>query len=164
MLSASVMSATTDTIIVSVEIQGEKSISIDLASLDFGPLALNSLNNVSATPVIVSNIGNLASTWSIRISGADPDWAAAAAPGSDQYRLMALFNATGTTPVTGDFDTTNDLVTTTEVVSSGTKYAGDQSGLGVLAGAARSLWFRLDTPTSSSVSTPRAFTLELEAQ
>jgi hypothetical protein len=49
-------------------------------------------------------------------------------------------------------------------VSTATNYSGTQSGVNVLAGSTRGLWFNLDMPTSSSVSTQRSFTVELEAQ
>jgi hypothetical protein len=51
------------------------------------------------------------------------------------------------------------------VVQRDGNYAGDQSGLKPCRWArTRGLWFRLDMPTSSSVSTQRSFTVEIEAQ
>ena len=61
-------------------------------------------------------------------------------------------------------DAANDNVTVAQVDSSATAYAGNQSGLNVPVSGTRGLWFRLDMPTSSSVTTQRSFTVEIEAQ
>ena len=98
----------------------------------------------------------------VRVSVADPVWVATnTAVGTDQYILYGLFNAA--LPAETDF-TLADSITTTQVDSSAANYTGTQSGENVPVLATRGLWFRLDMPTTSSVSTQRSFTVELEAK
>lgn len=158
------MAALTDTVVLTVTPTGTKSVSIDLASFDFGSLALGTTGNLSSSAT-VTNDGNIVSTWGVRISASNGVWTAdTAAVGADQYLLMALFNDSVTPPVSGDFAAANDNVTVAQVDSSATAYAGNQSGLNVPVSGTRGLWFRLDMPTSSSVSTQRSFTVEIEAK
>ena len=158
------MAASTDTVTLTVTPTGTKSVSIDLANFDFGALPLATNNNLSSSAT-VTNDGNIVSTWGVRISNPDPVWTAhTSAVGADQYLLMALFNDSVTPPASGDFTAANDNVTTAQVDASATAYAGNQSGLNVPVGGTRGLWFRLDMPTSSSVSTQRSFTVEIEAK
>lgn len=166
MAAGAAMAAVTDTVVLTVTPVGTKSVLIDLASYDFGSLNLNTTGNLSSSAT-VTNDGTIVTTYGVRISAADGVWTAATgaqAPAADRYKLMALFNDSVTPPVSGDFDTTNDAVTTAQVDATGAIYAGNQTGVGVTVGSTRGLWFRLDTPTSSSVSTQRSFTVELEAK
>jgi hypothetical protein len=164
MAAGGAMAALTDTVVLTVTPVGNKSVSIDLANFDFGNLNLGTTGNLSSSAT-VTNDGNIVSTWGVRISAADGVWTAdAAAAGADQYLLMALFNDSVTPPVSGDFTAANDNVTTAQVDASATAYAGNQSGLSVPVSGTRGLWFRLDMPTSSSVSTQRSFTVEIEAK
>ena len=144
----------------------------DRASYDFGALVLATTDNLSSSAT-VTNDGNIVSTWALRVSANDGVWTAATGvqvPAADRYKLMALFDdpTVGGAPVTANFDTTNDVLVSAGpglgTLSSATNYAGDQSGEAVTVGATRGLWFRLDMPTSSSVSTQRSFTVEIEAQ
>lgn len=166
------MAALTDTVVLTVTPTGTKSVSIDLANFDFGPLVLGTTDNLSSSAT-VTNDGNIVSTWALRISANDGTWTAATgaqSPAADRYKLMALFDdpAVGGAPVTGNFDTTNDVVVSAAAgagtLSSATVYSGDQTGESVTVGGTRGLWFRLDMPTSSSVSTQRSFTVEIEAK
>jgi hypothetical protein len=166
------MAASTDTVTLTVTPTGTKSLSIDLASFDFGSLVLATTGNLS-TSATVTNDGNIVSTWALRVSVNDGVWTAATgvqAPAADRYKLMALFDdpAVGGAPVSATFDTTNDAVVSAGVgagtLSSATVYSGDQTGENVTVSATRGLWFRLDMPTSSTVGTQRSFTVELEAR
>lgn len=172
MAGAGAMAAVTDTVVLTVTPTGTKSVSIDRAAYDFGALVLATNDNLSSSAT-VTNDGNIVSTWALRVSANDGVWTAATgvqAPAADRYKLMALFDdpGVGGAPVTANFDTTNDVVVSAGAglgtLSSATNYAGDQSGEAVTVGATRGLWFRLDMPTSSSVSTQRSFTVEIEAQ
>ncbi|HNF58894.1 MAG TPA: hypothetical protein PLN89_04910 [Elusimicrobiota bacterium] len=167
-MAGAAMAATTDTVVLTVTPTGTKSLSIDRVSYDFGALNLGTTGNISSSST-VTNDGTLAATWAMRVSVDDAVWVASTTVGADRYKLMALLNAAA--PVAADFNAGggfDDVVVSAGAglgaVSTATNYSGTQSGVNVLAGSTRGLWFNLDMPTSSSVSTQRSFTVELEAQ
>ncbi|MBL0349242.1 MAG: hypothetical protein IPP68_02555 [Elusimicrobia bacterium] len=167
-MAGAAMAATTDTVVLTVTPTGTKSLSIDRVSYDFGALNLGTTGNISSSST-VTNDGTLAATWAMRVSVDDGVWVASTSVGADRYALYSLLNAAA--PVSADFNSGggfDDVVVSAGAglgrVSTGTNYTGTQSGVGVLAGTTRGLWFRLDMPTSSSVATQRSFTVEVEAQ
>ncbi len=168
MMAGAAMAASTDTVVLTVTPTGTKSLSIDRVSYDFGALNLGTTGNISSSST-VTNDGTLAATWAMRVSVDDGVWVASTTVGADRYALYSLLNAAA--PVSADFNSGggfDDVVVSAGAglgrVSTGTNYSGTQSGVGVLAGSTRGLWFRLDMPTSSSVATQRSFTVEVEAQ
>lgn len=168
-VAGSAMAAVTDTIILTVTPVGTKSVAITENTYDFGSLNLGTTGNINASSITVTNDGTILESYALRISAADGVWTHSAdmTPGSNEYVLTALFNGS-TAPGSGAFNGaggTDDLVTTSQALSTGTNYSnGVETGVGVVPLATRGLWFRLDMPTSSTVATQRSFTVEIEAQ
>lgn len=129
-----------------------------------GPIAYgvvtSSSTTVSASASTVTNDGNVTETYDLKLTDPGGWTATSGAPGSETYRLSAQFNAAQ--PTAGSFAADHDL-TTTDQTSSATIFAGDQTGLSVAASAARSLWFKFEAPTSTTVSTQQTITVTLTA-
>ena len=129
-----------------------------------GPIAfgivLVSTTTVSGSASTVTNDGNTTETYDIKLTNPAGWTATSGAPGSETYRLSAQFN--GSAPTAGSFDADHDL-TTTDQTSSGTIFAGGETGLSVAAAATRSLWFKFEAPTSTTVTTEQAITVTVTA-
>ena len=70
-----------------------------------------------------------------------------------------MFNTTGG----GTFVPADHGLTTSSVASSGTQFAGDQTGVAVAAAATRSLWLKFEAPSSTSVATQQSITVTVTA-
>lgn len=129
-----------------------------------GPIAfgtvLASSETVNSSASTVTNDGNVTETYDIKLTNPGGWTATSAAPGSETYRLSAQFNATEPTAVS--FAADHDL-TTTDQTSSATIFAGGQTGLSVAAAATRSLWFKFEAPTSTTVTTEQDITVTVTA-
>ncbi len=155
--TSAVQAANPATIDVTVTIQ-------NLSISTTGPIAYGvvatSSTTVSASASTVTNDGNVTETYDVKLTDPAGWTATAAAPGAETYRLSAQFNAAQ--PTGGSFAADHDL-TTTDQTSSATIFAGDQTGLSVAASAARSLWFKFEAPTSTTVTTEQTITVTLTA-
>lgn len=129
-----------------------------------GPIAfgtvLVSTTTVSSAASTVTNDGNVTETYDLKLTNPGGWTATSGAPGSETYRLSAQFNASAPTAVS--FAADHDL-TTTDQTSSATIFAGDQTGLSVAASATRSLWFKFEAPSSTSVSAEQTITVTVTA-
>ena len=155
--SSSVHAANPATIDVTVTIQ-------NLSISTTGPIAYGvvatSSTTVSASASTVTNDGNVTETYDLKLTNPAGWTATAGAPGAETYRLSAQFNVAQPTAVS--FAADHDL-TTADQTSSGTIFAGDQTGLSVAAAATRSLWFKFEAPTSTTVTTQQTITVTLTA-
>jgi len=84
-----------------------------------------------------------------------------ASPGAEEYCLSAMFNTTE--PSSASFTYTDHALSTTSTACSGTKFAGDQTGLSVPATGTRSLWFKFEAPSSTTVSTEQTIVVTVTA-
>ena len=129
-----------------------------------GPIAfgtvLASSTTVSSAASTVTNDGNVTETYDLKLTNPGGWTATSAAPGAETYRLSAQFNAAAPTAVS--FAANHDL-TTADQTSSATIFAGDQTGLSVAAAATRSLWFKFEAPTSTTVTTQQTITVTVTA-
>ena len=145
------------TINVTVTIQN---LSVSATSpLAFGTV-LTSSETVSTDSSHVINDGNVTETYAIKLTNPGGWTATSGAPGSETYRLSAQFNASE--PTAGSFGADHDL-TTSDQTSSGTIFAGDQTGLSVAASAARYLWLKFEAPTGTSVTTEQTIVVTITA-
>ena len=155
--ASAVYAANPATIDVTVTIQ-------NLSLTTTGPIAfgvvLVSTTTVSTSASTVTNDGNTTETYDLKLTNPGGWTATSGAPGSETYRLSAQFNVAQPTAVS--FDADHDL-TTADQTSSATIFAGDQTGLSVAASAARSLWFKFEAPTSTTVTTQQSITVTLTA-
>ncbi len=147
------------TITVTVTIQN---LSVSTSgSIAFGTVVAAS-QTVSGTSSTVTNDGNVTETYSLNLTNPSTWTAVQAAPASpEEYALLAIFNSGA--PLGTDFSYANHSLSTSSVASSGTKFAGDQTGLSVAVSGTRKLWFRFNAPTSTSVTTQQSITVTLTA-
>jgi hypothetical protein len=130
-----------------------------------GPIAFGTVVAGSATVGTdsshVTNSGNVTETYSLNLTDPSGWTAVQAAPGAEEYVLSARFNATH--PVVGDFAYANHALSTSPVICTATKFAGDQTGVSVVAGAARNLWLKFEAPVSTSVTSQQTIVVTLTA-
>lgn len=131
-----------------------------------GPIAFGTVvassQTVSGSASTVTNGGNVTETYSLNLTNPASWTAVQAAPSSaEEYALLAIFNTAA--PVGTDFSYANHALSTSSTASSGTKFAGTQTGLSVTASGTRSLWFRFNAPTSTAVTTQQTITVTVTA-
>lgn len=131
-----------------------------------GPIAFGTVvagsQTVSTSGSTVTNDGNVTETYSISITNPAGWTAVQAAPSAaEEYALLAQFNAAAPTAVS--FSYANHALSTTSTASSGTQFAGDQTGLSVATSGTRSLWFRFNAPTSTAVTSQQTITVTVTA-
>ena len=157
--SAPAWAANPATISVTVTIQ---SLSVSAT----GPIAfgtvVSSSETVSGSGSTVTNDGNVTETYSLSLTNPASWTAVQAAPSAaEEYALSAQFNSSA--PTAASFSYANHALSTTSVASSGTKFAGNQTGLSVAASGTRTLWFRFNAPTSTAVTTQQSITVTVTA-
>jgi len=157
-VSTAAQAALSATINVTVTIQ-------NLSVAATGPIAFGVVTatsqTVSTVASTVTNDGNVTETYSLNLT--DPaGWASVtAAPGADEYALLATFNSAQ--PAVGDFNFADHALTPLPVSCSATQFAGDQTGLSLAAGTITNLWLRFDAPTSTTVTTQQTIILTITA-
>lgn len=145
------------------------SVTVTIQSLSVaasGPIAFGTVvagsQTVSSSASTVTNDGNVTETYSLSLTNPSSWTAVQAAPSAaEEYALLAIMNAGA--PIATDFTYANHALSTSSVAASGTKFAGDQTGLSVAASGTRNLWFRFNAPTSTAVATQQAVTVTLTA-
>jgi len=132
-----------------------------VGSIAFGTVTAGS-ENVSSSGSTVTNDGNVSETLSLSLTNPATWTAVQAAPSAaEEFALLAKFSSSAPTPAS--FAYADHALSTTSVGSSATKFAGNQTGLSVAAGKTRSLWFRFNAPTSTSVTTQQTITVTVTA-
>ncbi len=130
-----------------------------------GPIAFGTVTAGSSTVASdsshVVNDGNVAETYSISLANPGGWTAVQAVPGDEEYVLSVMFNSS--LPLVGDFSYANHALTTSSVASSGTKFAGDQTGLSVAASGIRYLWFKFEAPASTVVTAEQTIIVTITA-
>ncbi|MBI1797421.1 MAG: hypothetical protein HYR74_10265 [Candidatus Eisenbacteria bacterium] len=145
------------------------SVTVTIQSLSVsatGPIAFGTVvagtQTVSGAGSTVTNDGNVIETFSLSLTNPSTWTAVQAAPSTaEDYALLAEFNSSA--PAAGSFTYANHAISTASVASSATKFAGDQNGLSIAASGTRSLWFRFNAPTSTSVTTQQSITVTVTA-
>ena len=130
-----------------------------------GPIAFGTVTagsqTVSSSASTVTNDGNVSETMSISLTNPGGWTAVQAAPGAEEYALLAQFNSSA--PTAASFTYSDHALTTSSVASSATKFAGNQTGVSIAAAGTRSLWFRFNAPTSTSVTTQQTISVTVTA-
>jgi len=156
--SSAAWAANPATISVTVTIQ-------NLSVSATGPIAFGTVvagsETVSGSASTVTNDGNVTETYSLSLTNPASWTAVQAAPAAEQYALLAQFNSAA--PTAASFTYANHALSTTSTASSGTKFAGNETGLSVAAAATRSLWFRFNAPTSTAVTSQQSITVTVTA-
>jgi hypothetical protein len=130
-----------------------------------GPIAFGAVTagseTVSAAASTITNDGNVTETYSLSLTNPAGWTAVQAAPGAEEYALLAKLNTVA--PAPASFTYADHSLSTSSVACSGTKFAGDQTGVSVPAAATRSLWFRFNAPSSTAVTTQQTITVTVTA-
>lgn len=130
-----------------------------------GPIAFGTVTAGSATVASDSshivNDGNVTETYSISLANPAGWTAVQAAPGAEEYVISVMFNSDQ--PLVGDFAYADHALTTSSVASSGTQFAGDQTGLSVTASGIRYLWFKFEAPSSTVVTAQQTIVITVTA-
>ena len=142
------------------------SVSVDPSSYAFGTVSEGS-ETVASTAITVTNNGNVNEDFEVKLA-AVAGWTAlqAGTPGADEYILGAIFKTAA--PTTGDYDDSEDMLSTSFVESSATIFAkdtdaADQKGYSVAASGTRNLWFYFFAPSSTTVGTQQSITVTVRA-
>lgn len=152
--------ASSDTVAVRVTVTPSISVSITEDTLSFGSVAAGS-TTVSATGVTVTNNGSgVNETYSLSLTNPS-GWTASTTQGNETYVLNAGFSSVigGIT-----WSAANHALSTTPVVSTATKFAGDQTGVSVPYNTARKLWFQFKAPNATNVGTEQSIVVTVTAQ
>lgn len=161
LFTSSVYAASSDSVAVKVTITPSISVSITEDSLSLGSVDAGA-TKISTSAVTVTNNGSgVNETYSLSLANPSGWTASQAAAGVETYVLDAAFSAS----VSGiTWSETNHALSTTPVVSSSTKFAGDQTGTNVPYNATRKLWFQFKAPTATSVSAEQSIVVTVTAQ
>jgi len=151
-----------DTVDVTVTVQS-LGVSVSPAAKAIGVVAAGSTDEIPTGAVVVTNSGNVSEKYKLKLT--DPaSWTAVATlPGSEEYRLEAVFK--GTQGVAADFDETNDVLATGDTTCDGTKFAtaADQDGYDVATTVTQDLYFCFDAPSDTAETTEQSITVTVTA-
>jgi hypothetical protein len=123
---------------------------------------------VGGTGTVVMNDGTLLNTYVLRAStltvGTPWQVMASTPAGPDQLVFYGVFDG-ASEPVLGNFDV-DDVVGPDDRVSTSAQFsvAGSTTGASVPAGESRTLWIRLDAPTTTTTMAGQTMRIEITAQ
>ena len=130
-----------------------------------GPIAFGVVTEASTTVAgdssLVTNDGNTTETYSLNLANPGGWTAVQAAPGSEEYCLSAQFNSTEPTAVS--FTYADHALSTSSTACTGTKFAGDETGVSVATSGERHLWFKFEAPSGTTVSTEQTIVVTVTA-
>ena len=126
---------------------------------------------VASSAITVTNDGNDTEDFKLQITTSPSAWTVEetdADPGSEEYKLLALFNSSQPTSsdITGDVsgEGTDDIVfESAQKDCDSTNFAGDQDGDDVPASGSVSLWFEFGAPSSTSTTTQQSMVVTVSA-
>lgn len=122
---------------------------------------------------VFTNNGSVAEDFSIRLTSTTGSWTATSGtPGTDQYRLFALWHhfSTLTSTMTNEFQT-DDILTASPQQSSDVTFFNDSEthetnnvkGYNVATGDQRNVFFRFDAPSSTATANSSAASVNVSA-
>jgi len=143
-------------------------IGIELVSgglIDFGPMAAGASEVVLSTSTVIRNDGTGASQ-TYKMSADSPgDWIAGSSATHNTYVLQAAFSSSE--PASGNFDAPHDnvLIEDTDNIASNAALTidGTYTGANVAWDESRSIWYKFQPPSSSSVTGPQDITVTITA-
>ena len=154
--------AQTDSVAIKVTITPSISVNITETEMLLGSVVAGA-TKVSASAVTVTNSGSgINETYSLSLSNPSGWTASQTAAGVETYILDTAFDADGASITWSDAN--HALSTGTPVISSVTKFAGDQTGVSVPYNVQRKLWFQFKAPTATSVGTEQSIVVTVTAQ
>ena len=141
----------------------EEIIGVDFIATEynFGTVSAGTVNVSSDAASIISNSGTCNEIYSFQIT--DPSgWSSSTtAPGANTFVLSGALsiNVGGIT-----WSLANHALSTTLQICTGTRFAGDETGVGVASGALRHLWLQFMAPTSSTIYTAQTIPITVSAE
>jgi hypothetical protein len=133
---------------------------------DWGAVMMGS-TVAGSTGTVLLNDGNVANTYSLTASTvtAGSPWSVQSSPpeGPNQLVIYGAFH--GTAPVAGDYGV-EDVVYGTGQSSTGTKFSvdGSSTGASVPSSENRTLWIRMDFPTTTTTVVQQTIKVQVTAQ
>ena len=138
----------------------QSAVGIDLGAIDMTLVQ----STVSVSSIVVTNVGDLPATYIVSGDMAtvpSSSWTLTTVVGVDSVTLQGLWNSGPPAPAEGLFST---FITTAARISQvGGNYAGAFNGVAVPAGQSRTLWFRLQIPSSTSSNSPEVIGVQVRA-
>lgn len=117
-------------------------------------------STVAADSAIVATNDGSGVTETYQLSIVNPaNWTSSGTPASEVFSMYGQFNSTVPTA----FTAANHLLTTTPVLSTAVKFAGNQNALNVAHAATRDLWLRFDAPTLTAFTAVQSITVVVTA-
>lgn len=146
--------------VVTVSIATEASIDvIQGGPIDFGVMSTGDAA-VSGSAVIIRNSGSGGNqTYSLALANPASWTAVTTTPGADEYRLSGAFDSDGVL----SWNPVNHALTTSSVASTGTKFAGDETGTAVPHNADRNLYLKMETPSATSSASEKSIQVTVTA-
>ena len=167
-MGSMVYAATTADVTVTVRVQ-KLSVGVSPSSYDFGTMVAGA-TSIAASEITVTNDGNVTEKFQLSIP-AEPNgtWASvtATAPGAEKYRISGIFKTAA--PISGNFLASDSFSVSTVRVATATDLALDadadgEKGFGVTQTSSRNLWFKLEAPSATALTTQQSITVRLTAQ
>ena len=160
-VSSTLEAAQSDTLAVKVTIAPSISVNITEDTLSFGSVAAGSTTVSSAGATVTNNGSGVNETYSLSVTDPSGWTASQTAAGAETYVLNTAFSNLASGVTWGE---ANHALSTSPVVSTATKFAGDQTGVAVPYNAARKLWFQFKAPTATNVGTEQSIVITVTAQ
>jgi len=168
LLGSVAYAASTADITVTVKIQ-KLSVAVSPSSYDFGTMTAGG-NSVSDSFIAVTNDGNVTEKFQLSVvSEPNGTWnsVTASAPGAEEYRISGIFKTNA--PIAGNFLASDSFSVSAARVATATDLALDadadgEKGFSVTESAARKLWFKLEAPSSTVITTQQSITVRVTAQ
>ena len=167
-MGSMVYAATTADVTVTVRVQ-KLSVGVSPSSYDFGTMVAGA-TSIAASEITVTNDGNVTEKFQLSIP-AEPNgtWASvtATAPGAEKYRISGIFKTVA--PISGNFLASDSFSASTVRVATASDLALDadadgEKGFGVTQTSSRNLWFKLEAPSATALTTQQSITVRLTAQ
>ncbi len=159
--STTAFAASSASVAVKVTITPAISVSITESSVSLGSVNIGDKVVSSSVATITNNGSGIKETYSLSLTNPTGWTASQTAAGTDTYILDAAFSSA----VSGiTWAEANHALSTTAVLSSTTKFAGDQTGISVPYNTTRKLWFQFIAPTATSVTTEQSINVIVTAQ
>lgn len=147
---------------VTVYIEPRLSVAVTLNYWNIGETDPEAIVTMTRNEKIsVLNDGNLATTYSLGLLNPSGWQASQAQVGRDRYILNAAF-ASSSKKI--QWDETVHALSTSPVVCTETKFAGDQTGVNVVTDDARTLWLQFKAPTQTTIETQQSIEVIINAE
>jgi len=137
------------------------SISLSPNSWGIGGIEVGTIVIMENTDKItVLNDGDGRQSYSLSLVNPE-NWVAQSQPGPEAYVLNAAFSGE---PANINWNELDHLVATEPVTSTETRFAGDENGVSVLPGAARSLFLQFKSPTQTQTIDSQSIIFTISAE